>query len=268
MGEDTDAFKEGAKAIQEVAKAAGQAIDAGRGAGGWLDRIFGNGIEHVVARRWSDREFAKRVEAAILDWERLELLLHKVETRLRENGIKHTRVPAPKIMLPLLEHATMEYEDDLHTMYANLLASALDPESEIEKKFVSVLTELSGSDARALRSMFAEWLFYEDKFEKRKNETRYSSGVSGSNETSVITFYRLGIVLPVQVEVNQYEPGRHDDHYGFYGPSSETHIVQSDLSVVAFTEFGEQFCAAVMGDVRNEYVAPTYPEPKSPSTGL
>jgi hypothetical protein len=266
MGDDTEAFNEGAKAVQEVAKATGKAIDAGRGAGGWLDRIFGNGIEHAVARRWSDREFAKRVEASILDWERLELLVHKVEMRLRENGIKHTRVPPPKIMLPLLEHATMEYEDDLHTMYANLLASALDSESEIEKKFVSVLAELSGSDARALRAMFAEWLYYEEKLEKRKRETRYSSGVFGNNETSVITFYRLGIVLPVQVEVNEYRPGGHTE-YGSYGPSSETHVVQSDLSVVAFTEFGEQFCMAVMGDVKSEYTPATFPEPKSPSTG-
>ncbi len=65
MGEEAEAFKEGAKAVQEVAKATGKVVDAGRGAGGWLDRIFGNGIEHAVARRWSDREMTKRIEAAI-----------------------------------------------------------------------------------------------------------------------------------------------------------------------------------------------------------
>ena len=262
MGDETEAFKEGAKAVQEVAKATGKAIEAGQGAGGWLDRIFGRGIENAVARRWSDRQFTKRVESAILDWERLVLLFHKVEQRLREAGITETKVPPPKIMLPLLEHATMEYEDELHTMYANLLASALDPKSEIEKKFVSVLAELSGTDVRVLRSMFAEWLYYEEGKVRKKGETRYSSGVSSTNETAVITLYRLGIVLPVQVEVNQYVPGGHDDRHGSYGSVSETHIVQSDLEVVAFTEFGEKFAMAIMGDVKSEYTPPIFPETK------
>lgn len=264
MGDEIDAFKEGAKAVQEVAKTAGKAIEAGQNAGGWLDRIFGKGIEHAVARRWSDRQFTKRVEASILDWERLVLLLHKVERRLKEAGITETKVPPPKIVLPLLEHATMEYEDELHTMYANLLASALDPESEVERKFVSVLAELSGTDVRVLRSMFAEWLYYEEGAVRKKNETRYSSGVSSGNETAVITLYRLGIVLPVQVEVNQYVPGGHDDQYGSYGSVSETYVVQSDLQVVAFTEFGEKFGLAIMGHVKDEYTPPTFEEPKSP----
>jgi hypothetical protein len=262
MGDETEAFKEGAKAVQEVAKIAGKAIEAGQGAGGWLDRIFGGGIEHAVGRRWTDRQFAKRVEAAILDWERLVLLTHKVEHRLKEAGITQTKVPPPKIMLPLLEHATMEYEDDLHTMYANLLASALDPESEIEKKFVSVLAELSSTDVKVLRSMFAEWLYYEETLEKKKGETRYSSGVSSANESAVITLNRLGIVLPVQVKVNHHEPGGHDDQYGSYGSTSETFVVQADLEVVVFTEFGEKFAMAIMGDVKSEYTPPIFPGTK------
>lgn len=262
MGDESEAFKEGAKAVQEVAKVAGKAIEAGQGAGGWLDRIFGGGIEHAVGRRWTDRQFAKRVEAAILDWERLVLLFHKVEQRLKEAGITQTKVPPPKIMLPLLEHATMEYEDDLHTMYANLLASALEPESEIDKKFVSVLSELSATDVRVLRRMFAEWLYYEEGAIRKKGETRYSSGVSSSNETAVITLYRLGIVLPVQVKVNHHEPGGHDDQYGSYGSTSETFTVLGDLEVVAFTEFGEKFAMAIMGDVKSEYTPPIFPETK------
>jgi Abortive infection alpha len=263
MTDETDAFKEGAKAVQEVAKVAGKVVDAGTGTAGWLDRLFGAGLGHAVGRRWSDRQLVARIEASILDWGRLELLLHKVQQRLKAAGTTQTRMPPPKIVLPLLEHATMEYEDDLHTMYANLLASALDPEMEIEKKFVSVLAELSGTDVRVLRDMFAAWLYYEEKLPKKKNEGRYSSGVTGSNETSVIAAYRLGIVLPVQVEVNSYEPGGHDDRIGAYGGSSETHVVQSDLTVVAFTEFGEKFCMAIMGDVSSEYTPPTFPTPRS-----
>ena len=35
---DDESIKGGAKAVEEMAKAAGKAIDAGRDAGGWLDR--------------------------------------------------------------------------------------------------------------------------------------------------------------------------------------------------------------------------------------
>lgn len=44
MGE----FEESVKAVQEVAGAAGKAIDAARDAGRFLDRIFGKGIEDAV----------------------------------------------------------------------------------------------------------------------------------------------------------------------------------------------------------------------------
>jgi hypothetical protein len=264
MTDEIDALKESAKAAQEIAKTAGKLVDATTGAASWLDRLFGPGLGHAVGRRWSDRQLVARIEAAILDWERLELLMHKVQRRLETEGIKQTRVPPPKIVLPLLEHATMEYEDDLHTMYANLLASTLDPASEIETKYVSVLAELSGTDARILRAMFAEWLYYEERLVKRKNEGRYSSGVTSNNETSVIMLYRLGIVLPVQVEVNDFQPGGHDERIGSYGPSSETYVVQGDLSVVAFTEFGERFCMTVMGDVKDEYIPPTFSNTKNP----
>jgi hypothetical protein len=70
--------------------------------------------------------------------------------------------------------------------------------------------------------------------------------------------------LPVQVEVNNFEPGGYDDRMGDYGDSSETYVVQGDLSVVASTEFDERFCMTVIGDVKDEYIPPTFPTPKSP----
>jgi hypothetical protein len=122
-----------------------------------------------VARHWSDRELVRRIEAAILDWERLVLLMHKVQQNLRAAGIAHTRIIPPKIILPLLEHATMEYEDDLHTMYANLLTAAINPSAEeIEKKYVSVLAEFSAADVRTLRNMFAEWQYWEKHSKQSK----------------------------------------------------------------------------------------------------
>lgn len=265
----TDPISESAKATQEVAKTAGKAIDAGRGLGGWLDKIFGPGIEHTVARYWSDRQLTKRIEAVIYDWERLELLLLKAQRRLEKKGVTRTRIPPPKIMLPILEHATMEYEDDLHTRWANLTASAVDPSlEEIETKYISVLAEMSNTDCRVLESMYAEWFYWEDRSREKhtgkKDESRYSSGVSGfpgNDETSVILLYRLGIILPVSVEFQEYHPGGYSSRNGEeYSASTEDKIAAGDLSVVAITEFGERFCKAVIGDVRGVYKPPDWVE--------
>ncbi len=255
-------IEEGAKAAQEIAKTTGKAIDGARGLGGWLDRIFGAGIENTVALHWSDRQVARRIERAIFDWERLELLMRKVQERLKKKGVLLTRLPPPKIMLPILEHATMEYEDDLHTLWANLSAAALDPSSEdIEKKYVSVLSEMSAADCKLLEAMYAEWSFWEEqRKEDGEKEERYSSGIAGlseKSESSVILFYRLGLVLPVNIEINEYHPGGHHRH-GDYEASTEEKVVSGDLSVVAFTRFGESFCKAVIGDVRGLYSPPDW----------
>ena len=262
MSDELDALKETAKAAQEVAKTAGKAVDGVRDAGGWLDRMFGKGIEHAVGRRWSDRQLTKRIEAAILDWGRLELLFHKVQNNLRKKGVTQTREPPPKIVLPLLENATMELEDDLHTLWANLMTAALDPTSEdIERKYVSVLAEFSVKDALVLRNMFAEWTYWEQKQIQKKGEGRYQSGIGGSpgnNESSVVLMYRLGLVLPVSIEVvNEYHPPGHDDH-GEWAASADKTIVAGDLTVVSFTEFGECFCTAVIGDVTGVYEPPDW----------
>jgi len=259
---DEETLKESAKAAQEVAKTAGKAIDAGRDAGGWLDRIFGEAIESTVAHLWTDRVKARRIAAAIYDWERLVKLFHKADARLQKLGKVARRIPPPKVMLPLLEHATMEHEEDLHTLYANLLATAVDEDAdEIERKFVSALAEMSGADARTLKMMFAEWMYWEDKKIGSKNDKRYESGMNGfpgHDETSVVLFYRLGLILPVSVEViNEYHKAGHDEK-GDWGVSTEKTVVSDDLQVVDFTEFGERFCKASIGDVKDLYTPPDW----------
>jgi len=266
MADETEVLKESAKAAQEIAKTAGKAIDATQQAGGWLDRIFGAAIEDTVGRLWTDRVRASRIAAAIYDWERLLSLLHKTEARLRRKGIDRTRIPPPKVILPLLEHATVENEDDLHTLWANLLASSLDPSAgQIEKEFVSALGEMSSKTAHVLRKMFAEWSYWEQNaLESKGKDGRYTSGIGGfpdNDETAVIQLYRLGMILPVNIAVEQFQarkPLQHDRwRDNSFVASGEVAGVLGDLSVVAITEFGERLCKAIMDDVTGLYVPPT-----------
>ena len=86
MSDETKAIEETAKAAQELAKTGSKALDATRDVGGWLDRLFGEAIEHTVARLWTDRAGASRIEAAIYDYERLSTLLHNTEKSSRRRA--------------------------------------------------------------------------------------------------------------------------------------------------------------------------------------
>jgi hypothetical protein len=231
--------------------------------------MFGRAIEHTVGRFWTDRAMASRVEAAIYDWARLTTFLHNTEEKLQRKGIKLTRVVPPKIALPLLEHATMEHEDDLHELWEILLTSALDPsEEEIKRMYVSILGELSAKDAQALKRLYAEWLYWDEREvpnHRRNKEHRYSSGIGTENDESAVLFYRLGLVLPVHVTVEEYRSqsavtqnnwSRHDPPY--YVEGGDKTLVLGDLTVVGLTEFGEKFCNAVIGDVSGLYDPPDW----------
>jgi hypothetical protein len=89
----------------------------------------------------------------------VKLLAWRTSARLLALGVQDRRMVAPKVGLPLLEAATMEYDDRLHILWANLLASALNPASApVERWLVSILADLTGDDARALESLYAEAL--------------------------------------------------------------------------------------------------------------
>jgi hypothetical protein len=276
MSEETKAIEEAAKAAQELARTSGKVVDATREAGGWLDRIFGKAIEHTVGRLWTDRALASRIDVAIYDWGRLAILLHNTEKKLRARGVTITRVVPPKIALPLFEYATLEHEDDLHELWENLLASALDPSrEEIKRIYISVLGELSSKDAHALKRLYAEWLYWAERkvsHHKRNPEHRYSSGVCTENDETAVQFYRLGLILPVHITVEEYRNRRevtenkwlsHEAPY--YVEGGEKMLALGDLSVVGFTDFGEKFCKAVIGDVSGLYESPAWVNDPAPN---
>jgi hypothetical protein len=66
-------------------------------------------------------------------------LVRKVESRLNAKGVPALRLVPPKIALAVIEHATVEDDNDLHSLWANLLASALDAAADqVHKKYISV----------------------------------------------------------------------------------------------------------------------------------
>ncbi|KYG22608.1 hypothetical protein SE92_22315 [Bradyrhizobium sp. AT1] len=249
MDEEVAAIKETAKAVQEIAKTGGKAIDAGVKTGGWLDKIFGDAIGQTVAHLWTDRIAARRIEASIYNWERAETLYHKALDRLVKKGVAITRAIPPKVALPLLEYATVEDDDDLHTLWANLLATGMDAnENEIHRKYVTTLGEMTSDDAAVLAEMFVS---SKDEIAKKKfrdSTLTYGPGVDGTHShdpVSVITLNRLGLIQPAIVSFKTFEPGGSDDRFGDYGPTQDEVSFPGGLESVVITPFGIAFGKAV-----------------------
>jgi len=153
------------------------------------------------------------------------------------------------VALPLLEYATVEHEDDLHSLWANLLATGMDArEEEIHRKYVTTLGEFTAADAFVLASMFEDAEEEISKKETRDSTLTYGPGVDGTHShdpVSVITLNRLGLIEPAYIKFKTFAPGGHDDRYGEYGPTQDEVRFPGDRSSVTITPFGRAFGRAV-----------------------
>lgn len=227
MNDDEKALIETAKAVQEVAKTSGKIADLTDSAGRFLGGIMGNLVTDGFGLI-EDRLRYYRFERAVL-------LADKTQRRLQEKGITNIRLVPPKIALPLIEHATIENDDDLHTLWSNLLASAMDADFEVvETKFRTVLSDITSSEAHHLRDIF-----------KMANEQgldpdiTFQSDGGVEEEEALRSFLRLGIIKPAWVELALgYDRGEPD----YQNP---IHVYQ-DIHRFHLTIFGISFCKAVL----------------------
>lgn len=146
----------------------------------------------------------------------------------------------------------MENEEDLHALWASLLATALDEKgNEVHRKFVSILGDLTSADASILKLMWTDWLAVNKEETMWQSPTvSYGPGISGTethNQASVITLNRLGLISPNDTKIRTYLPPGHDGDRGDTWPHEDLAIVHGDLMVVVFTPLGEGFCTAVIG---------------------
>jgi hypothetical protein len=237
---------EGAKAVQEAAKATGKALDLLHVFGGWVGKVVGDPVAEAVGFYVTDRIQAARLERAIFDKARLHELLKRLQSNIGDRSIKVRPLP-PKVALPLLEAATMEYEDDLLSLWAKLLETAIDDDSmTVERQYVSILTELSSTDAEALQDFWVQ--SFEPYDRKRSQDGLKTLGPSidttmfGDHVAANLT--RLGILTAGYIEFNIYEPGG-ENRYGSYGPEQEKVQVPGDFRFAVFTDLGRDFCRAL-----------------------
>ena len=179
--------------------------------------------------------------------------MRKVESRLKARGTSNLRLVPPKIALAIIEHATLEDNNDLHSKWANLMTTGLDADADsIHKKYVSVLDDLTFDDAVVFESLCREWL---DLKKPRKpycdGSLTYGPSVDGTvshNSISIITLNRLGLISPGYIDLTSYRPNEERD-WKNPDPFTASEVrTPGNLDSVEVTDFGVAFYKAVITD--------------------
>lgn len=125
------------KAIEETAKAAGKALDVVRDVSPAISNVYGLLI--------GDRIAAAREK-------NLDEISRKTKKILEDRGVTERSAAPEQITIPLLEAAQSESREGLQTLWARLLANAIDPQrSEVVRpEFIKLVQMLEPLDARLL----------------------------------------------------------------------------------------------------------------------
>ena len=150
-------IKEATKAVQEIAKTTGQAIQAVDKIGSFFSRVMHESIE-TTCGMLSDTLKYKR-------WERQIKLVEKADGLIQKHGLTETMRPIkPKLALPIFQYASLEDDENLHDIWTRLLVTALDPSVLVPRNvFVDIIRQLESIDIKVLRLVHKNCL-------KKKNQ--------------------------------------------------------------------------------------------------
>ncbi|TDR70645.1 Abi-alpha family protein [Paludibacterium purpuratum] len=147
---------EEAKAVQGVARLAGQSVAAVKALCEFIAEYIGGPLEQGVAI-WTDKLRYRR-------WENQIVLVEKAKAFLAARGMTGpTRALGLNLAIPLLEEASLADSEYLQDRWAALLANAADvTKPEVRRAYVTILAELTSFDASILVKLFdadlaSEW---------------------------------------------------------------------------------------------------------------
>lgn len=245
--EDPDSAGKIADAAKEVAKTTGKAIDVLRDTGGFFNRVFGGLIEDGVGLV-ADRLKYYRKERAVL-------LAEKVERILTERRVLATKAVPVSIAVPLLENATLEDDDDLHDLWARLLANSMDPRGpRVDRSFISILSEMTAHDALLLKRANdrASGFFSSDdtvvRTEDLMDRSVFFSFRDERDEVSLFNLLRLGVIFPSYMENTKKhiedKKRKEADGGGLFGNDRETNA-EDEIVAIRISPLGRAFLKAV-----------------------
>ncbi len=150
MTEEIEIIKETAKAVQEIAKASGKAIDAGSNFGNFISRYISGTFEQGIGIFEDKLKYMR--------WERQQRLMVKAEQLMKEIGLETPTKAIPlKFAIPLFQGALLEDDNDLQDIWANLLVNAANKNSGIDLKrvYIDILERLTPLEAQILSTIYS-----------------------------------------------------------------------------------------------------------------
>ena len=135
-------MSESDKAVQEVAKTTGKAIDAASKLGSFLNKVVGEGFVQIGA---SFSDWTQKFR-----YTNLLKLIDQVEAIHKKRRIEGKTIPVlPKHLIPILEYASLEDSSEIIDLWAGLIANATDPSKnfQIKRLFIEILSNLDPIDA-------------------------------------------------------------------------------------------------------------------------
>ena len=134
------------KAAPEIAKGL-TAVGAAIPFTGIVKRMLGPAADEL-AEMWKD-------QIRLYRYERQMKCVEKAEKMAEAAGITPQAVP-PKILFPLLEGVSFEDDEDLHTMWAALLANTASPDNakNVRFGFIAILKHMSPDEAALLNWIY------------------------------------------------------------------------------------------------------------------
>lgn len=250
--------KESAQAIGKVADTAAKGIDAGREFGGFFSRHFGGTVEQW-AGLWEDKLKYRR-------WENQVALMLKAEAKIKELGLQGKLRPLEmKIGVPLLEAASLEEDEYLRDLWANLLVSSVNPNGNniTHPAFIQVIQNLTNAEAKIMNWIaghhyYAEAIAEEtssihgnegNSFIEQKIQIAVKAGIDNSEKEEVEAWFdnllRLELLKEESSHESTYTEGGHN-RYGDYPPSVDTKYYKT----LSLSSFGQKFVnCCILGGV-------------------
>lgn len=150
MGDETDAVKESAKAVQEVAKVTGKAIDAGKKFGGFISRYISGPLEQGIGIFEDKLKYMR--------WNNQQRLMKRAEEFMTSLGLREpTRPILLKLAVPLFQAALLEDDNYLQDMWAKLLVNSATLQSGVDLKraYIDILERLTPLEAQILEKIYS-----------------------------------------------------------------------------------------------------------------
>lgn len=163
-----DEITESAKAVQESAKTVRAGIEATQQLGKFVSRITTEPLETVMGILNDKLQFMR--------WERKLRLAERGREILTERGIEGPLRPIPyKLALPIVENASLEDNDELQDLWANLLTSAVDPEFEgvIRSAYIDIIRQLEVVDVHLLNVVYESYKEWFDESQRTAIQKDY-----------------------------------------------------------------------------------------------